>query len=153
MATKQAIQRQTATYTYFSFCVSNLKMWTVSVLLEAERYRLSILNASEQMLTHLRRQARQHTCTEEMVNAYKSVHRRYEESKLQCMSRLPLDSSSKLKELLSLWDREDTDDCTLRGSEKKKAQDVQSCNTITGCKNQNLHFLMWKTKLAAEMTG
>lgn len=119
MATKQAIQRQTATYTYFSFCVSNLKMWTVSVLLEAERYRLSILNASEQMLTHLRRQARQHTCTEEMVNTYKSVHRCYEESKLQCMSRLPLDSSSKLKELLSLWDREDTDDCTLRGSEKK----------------------------------
>lgn len=42
------------TYTYFSFCVSNLKMWTVSVLLEADKYRPSMLNASEQMLTHLR---------------------------------------------------------------------------------------------------
>lgn len=28
-------------------------MWTVSVLLEAERYKPSMLNASEQMLTHL----------------------------------------------------------------------------------------------------
>lgn len=121
-------------------------MWTVSVLLEAERYRLSILNASEQMLTHLRRQARQHTCTEEMVNAYKSVHRCYEESKLQCMSRLPLDSSSKLKELLSLWDREDTDDCTLRGSEKKRhkmyrvatlLQDARIKICISSCGKQN----------------
>lgn len=44
---------QGGTYTYFSFWVSNLKMWTVSVLLEADRYRPSILNANEQMLTHL----------------------------------------------------------------------------------------------------
>lgn len=29
-------------------------MWTVSVLLEADRYKPSILNANEQMLTHLR---------------------------------------------------------------------------------------------------
>lgn len=42
-----------ATHTYFSFWVSNLKMCTVSVLLEADRYRPSMLNASEQMLTHL----------------------------------------------------------------------------------------------------
>lgn len=47
------------TYTYFSFCVSNLKMWTVSVLLEAERYRPSMLNANEQMLTHLKNKDRQ----------------------------------------------------------------------------------------------
>lgn len=46
-----------ATYTYFSFWVSNLKMCTVSVLLEADRYRPSMLNASEQMLTHLDKSA------------------------------------------------------------------------------------------------
>lgn len=29
-------------------------MWTVSVLLEADRYKPSILNANEQILTHLK---------------------------------------------------------------------------------------------------
>lgn len=43
-----------STYTYFSFWVSSLKMWTVSVLLEADRYKPSMLNANEQMLTHLK---------------------------------------------------------------------------------------------------
>lgn len=33
-------------------------MCTVSVLLEADRYRPSMLNASEQMLTHLRESAK-----------------------------------------------------------------------------------------------
>lgn len=55
LKSKISWQRQRGTYTYFSFCVSNLKMWTVSVLLEADRYKPSILNASEQMLTHLRK--------------------------------------------------------------------------------------------------
>ena len=55
MLLKSNILGQKGTYTYFSFCVSNLKMWTVSVLLEADRYKPSILNASEQMLTHLRK--------------------------------------------------------------------------------------------------
>lgn len=52
-----------ATHTYFSFCVSNLKMCTVSVLLEADRYRPSMLNASEQMLTHLGDRAGSHIRT------------------------------------------------------------------------------------------
>lgn len=40
--------------THFSFTVSSLKMCTVSVLLDADRNRLSMLKAKEQMLTHLR---------------------------------------------------------------------------------------------------
>lgn len=62
-------QRRKGTYTYFSFCVSNLKMWTVSVLLEADRYRPSILNANEQMLTHLEEAAQKHTCKGKQVKA------------------------------------------------------------------------------------
>lgn len=44
--------------THFSFTASSLKMCTVSVLLEAERNMPSMLKAKEQMLTHLREEAR-----------------------------------------------------------------------------------------------
>ncbi len=51
---------------------------------------------------------------------------------------LPLDSSSKLKELLSLWDWEDTDDCALRGSER--------CTGMTSS-DTDPNLLSWKTKI------
>lgn len=41
----------------------------------------------------------------------------------QSSNPLPLDSSSKLKELLSFWDWEDTNDCALGGSERHMKDD------------------------------
>lgn len=93
-------------------------MWTVSVLLEAERYRPSILKANEQMLTHLREQ--EHSALLSLKNRLLFISCR---GFLFFFFFLPLDSSPKLKELLSLWDGEDTDDCALRerGEHKLKA--------------------------------
>lgn len=67
-------RKQKGTYTYFSFCVSNLKMWTVSVLLEAERYRPSILNANEQILTHLEEQRKGKQVNNTHTNACTESH-------------------------------------------------------------------------------
>lgn len=49
-------------------------MWTVSVLLEADRYKPSILNASEQMLTHLRKHMESsQSITAELLNFMKNL--------------------------------------------------------------------------------
>lgn len=96
-----------AAYTYFSFWVSNLKMCTVSVLLEADRYRPSMLNASEQMLTHLDKSAEGHM--RDKTNT---------QTNRLATASLPFDSSPELKELLALWDGEDANDCSLRGGDR-----------------------------------
>lgn len=80
-------------------------MCTVSVLLEADRYRPSMLNASEQMLTHLDKSA------EATLEANKQTNR-------LTTTFLPFDSSPELKELLALRDGEDADDCSLRGGDR-----------------------------------
>lgn len=102
---RHAIQVAGAAYTYFSFWVSSLKMCTVSVLLEADRYRPSMLNASEQMLTHLIERA------EAVLEIWQTT--------VLPLNSLPFDSSPELKELLALGDGEDANDCSLRGSDRR----------------------------------
>lgn len=49
-------------------------MWTVSVLLDADRYRPSMLNASEQMLTHLREETHTQSAEGEHTHTVHTTH-------------------------------------------------------------------------------
>lgn len=90
------------------------------MLLEADKYKPSILNANEQMLTHLKQRDSLQVSTNSfhyvitinnkltflsrsVLNENKTTVNKFVDRQ-NPPNPLPLHSSSKLKELLSLWD-------------------------------------------------